>query len=171
MLRGEQIFLGPLVPDDAMVMFRWANDKQLSKLNNAFRPIDLMNHQTYFEGIGRDQSKVMFAIRRAAGAKFVGYVQVTNIHPVFRSADLGIMIGEDEDRGNGYGQEALSLMRDFCWNDLNLSRLTLFVFANNSCAIHVYGKVGFEREGTLRKAWFIDGEYIDIDIMAIVRDR
>ena len=145
-------------------------NKAVAKLNGPYRPVDWMSHSTWFDGIGRDQSKVIFAIRRLTDSKFIGYVQATNIHALFQCADLGILIGDEADRGHGVGQEALRLMRDFCWRDLNLSRLGLFVFTQNLRAINAYRKIGFEREGTLRRAWFVDGEFIDVDIMAAMKE-
>ena len=36
-------------------------------------------------------------------------------------------------------------------------------------ATRVYAAAGFEREGLLRRAAFVDGEWIDLAIMAVLR--
>ena len=58
----------------------------------------------------------------------------------------------------------------FAFRDLNLRRLTIQVFATNARAERVYEKAGFVREGVLRGAAHIDGGYVDITVMGIVRD-
>jgi RimJ/RimL family protein N-acetyltransferase len=47
-------------------------------------------------------------------------------------------------------------------------RVELDVRADNTRAIALYDKVGFVREGVIRDAVFIDGEYYDSVMMAIV---
>jgi RimJ/RimL family protein N-acetyltransferase len=92
-----------------------------------------------------------------------------NINAVHRSAELGIRIGDEKNRGQGHGKQALRLAVDFCWNHLNLNRVQLVVFKHNSRAIGAYSAAGFCKEGRLRKAAFIDGEWVDLILMAMCR--
>jgi RimJ/RimL family protein N-acetyltransferase len=48
-------------------------------------------------------------------------------------------------------------------------RLSTFVYAGNARAIAIYGKAGFVREGIMRNAAFVDGEYRDAITIALVR--
>jgi RimJ/RimL family protein N-acetyltransferase len=52
--------------------------------------------------------------------------------------------------------------------ELNLHRIELDVLATNARAIHLYERLGFRREGTLRDAQFRGGVYIDLVLMAIL---
>lgn len=47
-----------------------------------------------------------------------------------------------------------------------ISRLELTVSINNSRAINLYKKIGFEIEGTMKNSLIVDGEYIHRYIMA-----
>ncbi|WP_288991113.1 GNAT family protein, partial [uncultured Sphingopyxis sp.] len=67
------------------------------------------------------------------------------------------------------GFEALELAIDYCWRQLNLRRLTLEVFAHNEAAIRLYARSGFEREGMLKSAQYVEGAWIDIVLMALQR--
>ena len=49
-----------------------------------------------------------------------------------------------------------------------VTRIELRVYARNARAIHVYEKLGFEREGLRRRAIFQDGEYQDDLLMALL---
>jgi RimJ/RimL family protein N-acetyltransferase len=169
MLIGRTVSLGPLVPDDFGPLFCWANDVAAAKLDFSYRPVDLIAHKQWCENVGHDNSKVVFAIRKINTTPIIGYVQIININSVHRSADLGLRIGAEVNRGNGFGKEALQLALGYCWNCLNLNRVQLIVFKHNERAIRAYRAVGFKREGILRKAAFIDGAWIDLVIMGCLR--
>ena len=169
MLTTRRISLGPLVPEDFSPLFSWANDVAAARLDCAYRPVDLMTHQQWWNGLGKDPAKVIFAMRKLAEPRLIGYVQIVNINAVHRSAELGIRIGAEQDRGQGYGQEALSLAVEFCWNHLNLNRVQLIVFKHNHRAIGAYKAVGFKKEGLLKKAAFIGGSWVDLILMAALR--
>jgi RimJ/RimL family protein N-acetyltransferase len=169
MLLSSRITIGPLVPEDFRALFCWVNDVAAARLDFAYRPVDLMTHQQWWDGLGKDPSKIVFAIRRTVDPAIIGYVQINGINSVHRSAELGIRIGAESQRGQGFGKEALGLALDFCWNHLNLNRAQLVVFKHNQRAIGVYKAVGFKKEGLLRKAAFIDGDWVDLILMAALR--
>ena len=150
-------------------MFCWANDVAAARLDSAYRPVDMMTHQQWWSGLGKDPTKVVFAIRKTTEPFIIGYVQISGINVVHRSAELGIRIGAEKDRGQGYGKEALALAVEFCWSHLNLNRLQLVVFKHNQRAVSAYRSVGFKKEGLLRKAAFIDGAWVDVVLMAALR--
>jgi ribosomal-protein-alanine N-acetyltransferase len=169
MLLARRISIGPLVPEDFRPLFCWVNDVASARLDFAYRPVDLMTHQLWWDGLGKDPSKIVFAIRKTVDPTIIGYVQITGINSVHRSAELGIRIGAEQNRGQGLGKEALELALDFCWSHLNLNRVQLVVFKHNPRAIGAYKAIGFRKEGVLRKAAFIDGDWVDLILMAALR--
>jgi RimJ/RimL family protein N-acetyltransferase len=169
MLLASRITIGPLVPEDFGPLFCWANDVAAARFDFAYRPVDMMTHRQWWDGLGKDATRVVFAIRKTTEPAIVGYVQIAAINSVHRSAELGIRIGHERDRGHGYGAEALRLAVEFSWNHLNLNRLQLVAFKHNHRAIAAYKAVGFKKEGLLRKAAFIGGEWADVILMAALR--
>jgi RimJ/RimL family protein N-acetyltransferase len=167
MINGQKITLGPILPTDFPLLFRWADDADAARMNETYRPAMWKSQEEFWFHL-RDASRVMFAIRKQGSPTLVGYVQITNIDPVHRSALVGLRIGDEAERGKGYGGEALELAVDYCWKQLNLSRLALNVFANNGRAIATYAGKGFEQEGLIRRAVFIDGEWLDVVVMALL---
>jgi RimJ/RimL family protein N-acetyltransferase len=169
MLMASRITIGPFVPEDFSPVFCWLNDVGAARLDLAYRPVDMMTHQQWWHGLGKDLTKVVFAVRKTTEPTIIGYVQITGINSVHRSAEIGIRIGEEKHRGQGYGKEALRLAVDFCWNHLNLNRVQLIVFKHNERAVRAYKAVGFRKEGLLRKAAFIGGDWVDVILMAALR--
>jgi RimJ/RimL family protein N-acetyltransferase len=168
-LHDSQIAIGPFMPEDAASLFLWMNDIDAANLDLAFRPIDWTAFQAWLADVGRNHTRVMFAIRKVSHPQILGYLALTNIHAVHRSAELGIRIGAAVDRGKGYGQAAVALALKYAWQNLNLHRVQLTVFAHNVRAIGSYRAAGFEEEGRLTHAAFIDGQWVDVVIMGALR--
>lgn len=169
MLNGRRIVLGPLVPSDEGALFHWLNDAETARVDFAYRPVHWATFRGWADGLIRDASRVMFAIRRLDNASLIGFVGLSGIDPVHRSADLAIRIGEEANRNVGYGSEALRLVLDFGWRSLNLHRVALRALARNERAIRAFQAVGFQREGVARSATFIDGVWHDIVTMGTLR--
>jgi RimJ/RimL family protein N-acetyltransferase len=169
MLIGGKVCLGPMLKADAPIIFNWRNRVDVLHQDGLYRPLSQGNFDDWFNGIGRDPSRVVFSIRRQGDLNFLGYIQVVNINAAYRTADLGIMIGEKDNRGKGYGQEALRLCVEFCWKELNLQRLGLIVVGENPAAVRTYEKVGFEREGVMRRSCYVNGEFRDTTFMSVLR--
>lgn len=169
MLSGTRVTIGPIFPEDFGPLFCWANDVGAARLDVAYRPVDLASHRRWCENIGSDPAEIMFAIRRINEAAIIGYIKIMNIDCVHRSAVLGIRIGEEKNRGQGYGRQALQLALTFCWSHANLNRIQLTVVKHNQRAVSAYKAVGFKREGLLRKAAFFDGRWNDLIVMAALR--
>ena len=60
-------------------------------------------------------------------------------------------------------------MNRYAFNNLNLNKLYLNVGADNQEAIYLYKKLNFVREGIFREHYYIEGKYLDIITMAILR--
>jgi RimJ/RimL family protein N-acetyltransferase len=84
---------------------------------------------------------------------------------VHRSAELQIRIGDASARGRGLGSEAVRLLVEFGFRDLNLHRIWLRVFRSNTRALRTYAAAGFVKEGIMRDAAFIDGRFVDVVVM------
>ena len=100
--------------------------------------------------------------------ELIGVCQLHSIHPIYRSAELHIRIGEPAYRGQGFGTEAVSHLVRFGFEDLNLRRIFVQVFSENTAARTVYSRCGFVEEGLLRSAAFVGGRYLDIVVMAML---
>ncbi|UGX86941.1 GNAT family N-acetyltransferase [Phyllobacterium meliloti] len=87
-----------------------------------------------------------------------------------RAHAAGIGIGVHDDfTGRGIGKALLHALIDAADNWLNIRRLELTVYTDNSRAISLYEKCGFEREGIHRDYAFKDGRFVDALAMARIR--
>lgn len=75
----------------------------------------------------------------------------------------------DDWQGKGAGTALMQAMVDLADKWLNLSRLELEVYTDNTPAIHLYQKFDFVIEGTLRQFAYREGEFVDVYSMARLR--
>lgn len=85
------------------------------------------------------------------------------------SGQIGLMVHEAYS-GQGIGTRLMNAALDIADNWLGLKRVELGVFTENSAAIHLYEKLGFEREGIKRRAAFGPAGWQDEIVMARLRD-
>ncbi len=112
-----------------------------------------------------------FAIALKEGQRLIGNCALRLGEQPHRSADLGIMIGEREFQGKGFGAEAIGLLLDFGFATLGLHRIGLHVYENNVRGIRCYEKCGFKREGVRREARWWAGRWWNIIDYAILADE
>jgi RimJ/RimL family protein N-acetyltransferase len=62
------------------------------------------DHEEWFASVRARPDVVIFAIRRRADNALIGTCQLRDIHPVHRSAELRIRLGERDQRDRGYGR-------------------------------------------------------------------
>ncbi|MBR7552586.1 GNAT family N-acetyltransferase [Allobacillus sp. GCM10007491] len=98
----------------------------------------------------------------------IGYVGLFDIETRHRNAEFGIMIAP-EHQGKGYAADATRLTVEYGFNKVNLRKLYLYVDEVNEKAVHIYKKLGFQVDGTLREHYFVNGEYHDAYVMSLLR--
>jgi RimJ/RimL family protein N-acetyltransferase len=168
MLTGTRIALTELRRTDLETLFEWINDPDTVRFNAPYSPVHEPGHSAWFDKVVNDPTRIVFGIRELNDGRIIGVLQLIDLHPIHRSAELIIRIGSDDDRGRGYGSEAVRLATDFAFRDRNLQRVWLRVFSDNVRAIRAYEKAGLQEEGILRRACFIDGRWRDEVIMAVL---
>jgi len=165
---GDRIYLSPMNKDDTEIYTKWLNDAEVSaNLGQYSRMFTLQNEQKFLEDI-TSSGKQNFSIVTNDGDTLLGSIGIDEPNHINRSAVIGLFIGEKENRGKGYGAEALRLMLNYCFKTLNLHNIMLYVYSNNEQGIACYKKVGFSEMGRRREAKFKDGEYVDIIYMDIL---
>jgi len=169
-LRGELVRLAAPEEGDAPIFARWAQDAEyLRSLDTDYtRPMSVAEMGRWLEEFIHDPGTVEFRIRTLADDRLIGFVALHTIDWHHRTANLAIGIGDRQDRGRGYGTEALCLVLRHAFREMNLERVGLNVHGDNAPAIRAYEKAGFSRAGIMRRVFRRDGEWQDRVIMDIL---
>lgn len=158
---------------DLVYINKWRNNPDLIMwLGAPFRYINIdVDEEWYASYMSSRSNTIRCSIIDMNSNETVGLVSLTNIDYINQSAIFHIMIGELKNQGCGVGTFAIKSILKHAFCNVNLRRIELSVLADNTRAQHVYEKIGFRREGMLRKAYFKNGEFVDVYIYAILRDE
>ena len=168
-LIGERIYLSPVSVEDAEKYVEWFCDfKTTDGIGKSSSIMTVESEREWLENTLKNND-LNFAIVDLENDELIGNCGIMNINHINRSAEVGIFIGDENKRNNGYGTESLRLLLDYGFNYLNLNSIHLGVKAFNERAIACYKKVGFKEYGRRREAYFLNGKYYDdvfMDILA-----
>jgi RimJ/RimL family protein N-acetyltransferase len=166
---GERVYLSPISMEDAEVYTAWLNDLGTARfLTVSSINISLSSER---EALPRLASGHNYAIVTKTSDELLGNCGLSDIENANRSAEVGIFIGSEAYRGQGYGAEALRLLCDYAFNALNLHSLMLRVYDYNERAMACYRRVGFKKIGQRRKARFYAGAYHDVVLMDLLAEE
>ncbi len=173
-LYGKRIMLRDYRQDDLPAIRTWVNDRDTIRyLSSRFwmpqsstDTADFLSH-----AMSAGANGAFFIIAHIENAAYIGQIDLFSINWKMRSAEMGMVIGGEENRGKGVGEEAIGLLLEYAFTILGLERVELEVAADNLRALRCYEKAGFKREGLKRKAFLVDGEFADLLFMAVLREE
>jgi UDP-4-amino-4,6-dideoxy-N-acetyl-beta-L-altrosamine N-acetyltransferase len=169
MLKGKKISMRPLRFSDWEKTLKWRNDFTIKKLAMMHPfPITEMVEKEWYENIlkSKNETSVYFTIIDYNDNP-VGFINLNKINRINRNCFLGIVIGDSETRGMGYGEDAMKVITQYAFNQLNLLKISVEVVANNETATKLYTKLGFIEEGRLKHQFFSEGNYYDVLILSL----
>ena len=167
-LTGERVFLRPPKRRDAL---KWQKLRMSSKsflvpwepswdASSCTRRAYLryFKNSNYLANMDRAYS---FLIFKTEDKSLLGGINIGNVRRgVSQSASLGYWIGEKYSR-NGYMKEALKLLIPSLFIDLRLNRIEAATLEENIASKNLLKKIGFKKEGVLRKYLKINGTWRD----------
>jgi diamine N-acetyltransferase len=98
--------------------------------------------------------------------KAIGYMIISGLKGLNRSIEFKRFVICEKNKG--FGKEALNLIKELAFNELNAHRLWLDVRLKNERAQNVYKSQGFKIEGVLRECIFYEGDYESLIVMSIL---
>lgn len=169
-IEGKRIYLSPLNIEDAETYLKWLNDRSVTEGTHGVHRVYNIEIEKEWISNELQKGKYTFGIVLKENDKLIGNCGIMNPNFIDGTAQLGIFIGEEKYRNNGYGSEALKLLLDYGFNILRLHNISLDVFSFNKRAINCYKKIGFKEYGRRHECYFLDGKYHDEISMEILVD-
>ena len=84
--------------------------------------------------------------------------------------EIGYSIFHEADRGKGYGTQALRIFSAYLFELKPIARLHMMTVVGNVASRRIAEKCGFKHEGTLKKCTFCRGQYVDLDLLSLLRE-
>lgn len=168
-LRGDKVGLGPIRRELIPTYQRWMNTLEVTRtLAMPSRPMTLEREQQWFESEVSGSAAPTFTIYELLTLRPIGNTGFHVVDHVNDCAEFGIMLGEPDVWGKGYGTEATQLMLRYAFDVLGVHNVFLEVYASNVGAIRAYEKAGFKRIGVRRGAKVVGRMRYDVLYMDAV---
>jgi RimJ/RimL family protein N-acetyltransferase len=170
-LRGKKTYLSAFRDEDISKFAAWYDDMDF--LRNLDAVPSVPRTKSYFEDWVKEKGKshdgYLFAIRATESDEVIGMIELDGILWNQQISWLAIAIGDAQYRGLGLGRDATETVLQFAFDELNLRRIQLTVFAYNEPAIRLYEDLGFQKEGVYREFLHRDGNVYDMYLYGLLR--
>ena len=172
MFEKFRVYLRALELDDYKTSVKWRKNDQIWDMvvGPKYFVSEAYEKKWVEDAIFSSPSKLVLAICLKETNEHIGHSYLANIDWKNGNARYGIMIGESNCWGKGYGTEASMLLLYHAFMVMGLQRVESRQLTDNITSKIIHEKIGYKKEGVLRKAVFKNGEYQDLNLMSIIRE-
>lgn len=169
-IKGKSVILRAVEESDLSTLHRWANDIETQDIiGNVHFPSSLDFHRAWFQNLKNEPLNQRFAIQAPDGS-LIGLSSLINIDWRNNHAWHGVMLGEANVRGKGYGADAVMATMRYAFEELHFERLDGSIIEYNATSHAFYcGKLGWKEEGRQRNWYYRKGRYWDRIIVGMTR--
>ena len=153
MLVGEKVILREKLISDALDDYAWRSDPELTRFDGV-QPLAMFPQEYtlyYADELHRgDLLKRWFGIDDLAG-KHIGNCMYYDMSESRKQVKVGIMIGDREYWGKGYGTEAITLLIGHIFEQTEMDRIYLDTLDWNLRAQRCFQRCGFVNSGRIAR--------------------
>ena len=166
---GLRRFEDHLTPFDMQRLYEWSQDDELLRWSGgtpAQMGFEEFEDQVVQEQLYGPHNRRAFFIIRRDTHELIGRLGLFAIDWGKRQAELGIIIGQKEYWGRGYGRDALRTFLHHIFKTSNLERVYLFTFQDNVRAQRAFAASGFRPVRSVRRTLPDLGEFDGLEMEA-----
>ena len=168
MIKGENIFLRALEPDDLEFLYQAENDSRLWHAGALQQPISKYTLKAYLENAHQtlteaSQVRMVICLNDASP---IGLIDLFDYDANHQRAAVGIMLLEEQ-RGKGLGAEAVEALKGYA-SQLGLHQLYCHVQESNIPSLGLFARCGFKNAGILVDWWRWKKRFENVYIMQCV---
>ncbi len=165
----DSVYLRSLEPEDLERVHAWHNDPAMyESLMGTFHYVSRPTVENWLRSkcVFSDR-EINLAICLKSNSQHIGNIYLRDIDHVSRHGLAHIFIGESQERGKRYGQQATRMLVEYAFNELALHRVYTYVLEDNIASIRMFEKCGFAVEGKMRNHVYKRGVYRDVVILGV----
>lgn len=169
-IKGKKVLLRAIEKEDLPLLHEWSNNPEINYMLGGWHfPSSMQDQEKWFLGLSLNSNNQRFAINTEEHG-LIGMINLVNINWKDRRAFSGLLIGDKDIRGKGYGVDAIMAMNKYAFEELGLMRLDGSIIENNEASIGVYTKkCGWIIEGKKENAYFRKNKWLYELILGITR--
>jgi RimJ/RimL family protein N-acetyltransferase len=173
LFEGRRVRLTTPDPEkDAEIESGWTHDAEYLRLIDfaPARPLAPAAVKKKYERLEKAENKEFyFAVRALADDRLIGFGHLYWVDLQHGAAMLNLGLGQPADRGQGYGSDALRLLLNYAFDELNLHRVAARTASYNTGGLRFLAHHGFVEEVRNRQAVWRDGQRWDAVTVGLLR--
>ena len=172
-LETPRLRLRPYRTDDDEAMFALYSDPRVMRYWSFPAWVELAQARIYLQRAtaGMDSGEIFpWAIADRASDRLIGALTLFSLHAEQLRAEVGYSLSPDY-QGRGLAAEALRCGLAHAFDSLGLVRVEADIDPRNQPSCRLLEKIGFVREGLLRKRWRVNGEVCDSAFYGLLADE
>lgn len=173
-LKGENIYLRALEPNDLEFVYAMENDQSIWDVSNTQTPYSRFLVKQYLENSQQDiyeAKQLRLAICQDQDFPAIGLIDLFDFDPKNNRAGVGIVIQGNENRKQNIASEALELLIRYSFFNLNLHQLYANIGTENEASIALFTKFGFQKIGTKKDWTLVNGVYKDEAVFQLINNQ
>ena len=163
-LKGKNIYLRALEPEDLDFIYALENNESIWEVSNTQTPYSRFLIRQYLENAHQDiyeAKQLRLAICHNETAETLGLIDIFDFDPKNNRAGVGLLIGSQANRSKGIGSEALELVINYSFQQLQVHQLYANIGSDNEISLQLFTKFGFQKIG-IEKDWNkVNNDYKD----------
>ena len=171
-LHGNTIYLRALEPEDLEFVYVIENDENIWEVSNTITPYSKFLIRQYLENAHQDiyeAKQLRLVICKKGNSEAIGLIDLFDFDAKNKRAGVGIIIQNDVDRNNGFGKQALGLVINYAFEQLQLHQLYANIGTENKASESLFTTFGFEKIG-VKKDWnFINNAFHDEAVYQLIK--
>ena len=171
-LQGQNIHLRALEPEDLEFVYAIENDENIWEVSNTITPYSKFLIRQYLENAHQDiyeAKQLRLVVCKKGNSDAVGLIDIFDFDAKNKRAGVGIIIQNEIDRNNGFGKEALSLVINYAFEQLQLHQLYANIGTENKTSESLFITFGFEKIG-IKKDWnFTNNGFNDEAVFQLIK--
>jgi len=163
-IKSNLLILNELSCDDITQEYiNWLNDPEVNKyLELRFVYQDERLVKEFVKKCAKNEFEFLFGIFTKDDMKHIGNIKLGPINKFHNYAEVGLMIGDKSEWGKGYGSHAISIITQFAFEQLDLSKLGAGCYKSNLGSKKIFQKAGYQLEGVLKDHVLYNGHREDV---------
>ncbi len=171
-MKKIRVYLRAFELDDHQLLYKWRNDEEIGHYFSGTKIFtSSLNEKKWVEDKIFDKENTNCAICLKETDEFIGCIFLNNIDWINKSGHCPTFIGAKEQLGKGYATDARIIILKHAFYDKGLERIWAQVHEDNIGSLRMLEKCGYKKEGILRRASYVNGEFKNLIMLSVLREE
>jgi len=172
-LNTKRLTLRPLTILDAEALYKYRSDSETNQYQG-WIPKSIDDAKSFISKIAKniDEYDTWFqmAIIFKENGELIGDVGIHFFDVDKYQVEIGCTLSK-KNHGKGYASEALKAIIEYLFFNLYKQRITCSIDPKNQASVKMVERLGFRKEAHFKQSIYMDGEWYDDLVYAILKDE